>query len=192
LTINDLREAMETLESAVSASSETVARTLNVVRLLVNRDVINNNTEQVTLKFNPVFRLFEPPSKVETPPTAQNERQDDHIMISDNSEEIDTESDSEDEISQLGRYIRSTRDVGAEIEDGHAGEEEDFDNDDSPVVVDEREGGRVANPPFLTDGRGRVVWSGHANTSDLVDDETRTTEDQETIECSGRNKSSAV
>lgn len=50
LTVNALREAMETLESAVSASSETMTRTLNVVRLLVNRDLINSNTEQVTLQ----------------------------------------------------------------------------------------------------------------------------------------------
>lgn len=50
LTVNVLREAMETLESAVSASSETVVRTLNVVRLLVNRDLNNNNTEQASVK----------------------------------------------------------------------------------------------------------------------------------------------
>jgi E3 ubiquitin-protein ligase makorin len=126
---------------------------------------------------------------VESPPTTLSEREDDYP---DNSEEIDPESDPEDEISQLGRYLRNTRDVGVDTEDEHAGEEEILDNDNSPAVLEERESGRVANPPFLTDGRGRVVWSGHANPNDLVDDETRTTEDQETLECSGRNKSNTV
>lgn len=42
LTVNVLQEAMESLESVVSASDDTVARTLNMVRLLVRREAHNS------------------------------------------------------------------------------------------------------------------------------------------------------
>ncbi|KAF7770559.1 hypothetical protein Agabi119p4_6533 [Agaricus bisporus var. burnettii] len=172
LTVNVLREAMETLESAVSASSETVVRTLNVVRLLVNRDLNNNNTEQV-----------ENPS---------NEMQDDHTTISDHSDEVDPESDSDDEISQLGRYIRSTRYDEADNEDERVEEETPDNDDDDPAAIEEVDSGRVTNPPFLTDGRGRVVWSGNSNNGDVVDDDARPGEGRDMTECSGRSKNNNV
>lgn len=118
--------------------------------------------------------------------------QDDHTTISDHSEEVDPESDSDDEISQLGRYIRSTRYDEADNEDERV-EEETPDNDDYDLAaIEEVDSGRVINPPFLTDGRGRVVWSGNSNNGDVVDDDARPGEGRDMTECSGRSKNNNV
>lgn len=121
-----------------------------------------------------------------------NEMQDDHTTISDHSEEVDPESDSDDEISQLGRYIRSTRYDEADNEDERVEEEIHDNDDDDPATIEEVDSGRVTNPPFLTDGRGRVVWSGNSNNGDVVDDDARPGEGRDMTECSGRSKNNNV
>jgi len=117
--------------------------------------------------------------------------------VSSSSSEVhlsESDGESDDEISRLGRYIRgetSSR-LGELIEDVQHDEDEEaimmqeiadrgpeelteagsgvatetdepqipmMDYEISTSDDDETDRGRVTNPPFLTDGRGRVVWS---------------------------------
>jgi E3 ubiquitin-protein ligase makorin len=106
----------------------------------------------------------------------------------------DSDGDSDDHISRLGRYLRGAagarsrqtadntdvpigeneearmmREIaerGPENIEGVSGPINQIDEPQMPVMEyelptfeDEADRGRVANPPFLTDGRGRVVWS---------------------------------
>ncbi|KXN86635.1 putative E3 ubiquitin-protein ligase makorin-1 [Leucoagaricus sp. SymC.cos] len=128
-----LREAMDNLESAVSTSNDPVARTLDMVRMLVQRhtdfDGMPNSVSESSLS---------------------------EAYLSDSD---DGDSDS-DEISRLGRYLRSaaSRRFGESSDSSEVQRDED---EEARLMqeIAERDRGRVTNPPFLTDGRGRVVWS---------------------------------
>lgn len=41
-----------------------------------------------------------------------------------------------------------------------------------------QDGGRVVNPPFLTDGRGRVVWSSNGGVGEPLSSELRPSEER--------------
>jgi len=138
--------------------------------------------------------------------------------ISSSSSEVhlsESEGESDDEISRLGRYIRgdtSSR-PGELIEDVQAqhGEDEEaimmqeiadrgpeelieacsgvVTETDEPQIPtmdyeiptssdDETDRGRVANPPFLTDGRGRVVWSSGGEIVEPMDSEPHSTSER--------------
>jgi E3 ubiquitin-protein ligase makorin len=50
---------------------------------------------------------------------------------------------------------------------------------ENPTPEDEVDRGRVTNPPFLTDGRGRVVWSSDGGTGELVSSRPRPSAEME-------------
>lgn len=105
--------------------------------------------------------------------------------------------DEEDEEVRLRMLERGSEDQRTTLDDGDEPQMrmpitnyEDLEVEDGMGETQERHDGRVANPPFLTDGRGRVVWSGHGETSDLADAEARPSEEPAggTTGCPGRNK----
>jgi len=115
--------------------------------------------------------------------------------VSSSSSEVhlsESDGESDDEISRLGRYIRGDTSSGLveDVQVQHGEDEEaimmqeiadrgpelieagsavvtETDEPQIPMMSyeistsddDETDRGRVTNPPFLTDGRGRVVWS---------------------------------
>lgn len=115
--------------------------------------------------------------------------------VSSSSSEVhlsESDGESDDEISRLGRYIRGDTSSGLveDVQVQHGEDEEaimmqeiadrgpelieagsavvtETDEPQIPMMDyeistsddDETDRGRVTNPPFLTDGRGRVVWS---------------------------------
>lgn len=130
--------------------------------------------------------------------------------ISNSSSEVylSDSDESDDDVSRLGGYLRSSASrrlrnavdrVDSEGEDEEArtmqevaergpeavavaednvAVDAEVDEPQLPVMdyetptvedeVDPQDVGRVANPPFLTDGRGRVVWSSDGETGELT------------------------
>ncbi|KAJ3567348.1 hypothetical protein NP233_g6419 [Leucocoprinus birnbaumii] len=221
-----LREAMDSLETAVSASSDTVSRALDMVRMLVERTTnINSNLDSVTEDTENPSNDERPPNPVRnvtTPLPPQEElsvHDDDYydmpglqsVSNSSSSEAYLSGSDSEsdDDVSRLGRYLRSAASnrngessnfLAAQNDDeeearmmqeiadqgpeelGDADHAQDAETDEPQIPVmdyeipaseDETDCGRVTNPPFLTDGRGRVVWSSDGEVAEPASSEPR-------------------
>lgn len=225
-----LWEGVDGLESAVSASNDSVARALDMVRTLVQRSIglgshhdhttegtgdHTNEVNQAGLLQNvPISSLSHPSLDnfsihyggfYDTVPGLQT------VSTSSSSEAYlsDSDSESDDDISRLGRYLRSGASIRStdplndpevqHSEDEEArmmqeiadrGPEEAVEVDpalvaetdepqipvmdyETPASEDEVDHGRVANPPFLTDGRGRVVWSSDGEVVEPASSEPR-------------------